>query len=81
MPITLSPATQKLLHDHLACGEYASVDDLLHAALKALDEQKAFLLDDATLAAIDRSEDQIDRSEVHALDNLRERIRARFCRP
>lgn len=78
MQITLSPGTQKLLDEHLTRGGYASADDLVRAALEALEAREPISLDEATLDAIDRSEDQIDRGEVHALDDVRDRIRNRF---
>lgn len=78
MQITLSPGTQKLLDEQLTRGGYASADDLVRAALEALEARESISLDDATLDAIDRSEDQIDRGEVHALDDVRDRIRNRF---
>lgn len=76
MNIVISPETQKLLEAKLRGGEYRSADEVLHAALQALDETSG--LDDATLDAIDRSEDQIERGQVHNWADVRERVRDKF---
>jgi flavin-binding protein dodecin len=46
--------------------------------LEALNEREAHSLDDATLDAIDRAEDQIERGQVHDWKDVREQVRARF---
>ncbi len=78
MNIALSPETEKLLQEKLNSGDYHSVDDVVHAALEALNEIEAAGLDEATLDAIDRAEDQIDRGEVHDWKDVREQVRAKF---
>ncbi len=78
MDIALSPETQKLLEEKLKNGGYRSADDVVHAALEALDELEAHGLDEETLDVIDRAEDQIERGEVHDWKNVREQVRTRF---
>jgi antitoxin ParD1/3/4 len=78
MAISLSPEIQKLLEDRVRSGAYPSADEVVHAALSALDELEAIKPDDETLAAIDRSEDQIERGEVHNWNDVRDRVRDRF---
>lgn len=78
MAISLSPNTLQRLEDRVRSGGYPSADDLVQAALNALDELDAETLDEATLDAIDRSEDQIERGEVHDWADVRERVRAKF---
>lgn len=78
MNIALSPETQKLLNEKLKGGEYRCADDVVRAALKALDELDAHRLDDPTLDAIDRAEDQIERGAVHEWKDVREQVRAKF---
>ena len=78
MTIVLSPQTQKLLEEKLKSGSYTSPDEVLRAALEALDGQDAAKLDDRALAAIDRAEDQIERGEVHDWQDVREQVKARF---
>jgi putative addiction module CopG family antidote len=81
MTITLSPETRKLLEAKLNSGSYQSADDVVRAALEALTELEAQDLDDDTLDAIDRAEDQIDRGEVHEWNDVREQVRAKFLNP
>ena len=78
MTISLTPQTQKLLDEHLKLGQYASADELVRAALQALSELNDHKLDDATLDAIDRAEDQIERGQVHDWPQVRQHVRARF---
>lgn len=78
MNIVLSPETQKLLEDKLNSGGYRTADDVVHAALEALNELEAHALDEETLDAIDQAEDQIERGQVHDWKNVREQVRARF---
>ena len=78
MTIFLSPETQKLLEEKLRSGDYNSADEVVHAALEALDEIESHSLNDATLDAIDRAEDQIERGQIHAWKDVREQVRAKF---
>jgi putative addiction module CopG family antidote len=78
MTISLSPETQKLLEQKLKSGEYDSADDVVQAALHALDDLEAVGLDERTLDAIDRAEDQIERGEIHNWKDVREQVRAKF---
>jgi Arc/MetJ-type ribon-helix-helix transcriptional regulator len=78
MTISLAPETQKLLEDKLRSGGYTSADDLVHAALEALNELESMELDEQTLDAIDRAEDQIERGEVHDWNDVREQVRQGF---
>ncbi|HRX86538.1 MAG TPA: hypothetical protein P5572_16065 [Phycisphaerae bacterium] len=78
MNIALSARTQRLLEETLRSGAYDSPDEAVHAALQALQDTDAFALDDETLDALDRAEDQVERGEVHDWEIVRERVRARF---
>ena len=74
MTISLSP---KAIEEKLKSGAYRSADDVVHAASEALADAESFgSLDAATLDAIDRAEDQIERGEVHDWKAARERGRA-----
>jgi Arc/MetJ-type ribon-helix-helix transcriptional regulator len=75
MTISLSPETQELLEAKLKTGKYHSPDELVKAALKALDYTE---IDDETLDDIDRAEDQIDRGETVDWKEIREQVRARL---
>ena len=76
MAFELSPETVKLVEEKLKTGEYASADELVHDALEALNERDAYELDEATLDAIDRAEDQIERGEVYDWNDIRDQVRA-----
>jgi len=80
MLVTLSPQTNRLLQEKLSTGSYRSADDVLLAALEALDaaEHPPPSLDQAVLDAIDRAEDQIERGQVRDWKDVREQVRAKF---
>jgi putative addiction module CopG family antidote len=78
MAITLSPETQKLVEEKLKGGAYRSADEVVHAAIEALNELESQGLDEDTLDSIDRAEDQVDRGEVHDWNDVREQVRAKF---
>lgn len=81
MTITLSAETRRLLEEKLKNGGYRSADEVVHAALEALNELEASGLDDDSLDAIDGAEDQVERGEVHDWKDVRERVRAKFFEP
>ena len=74
MTISLSGETQKLLDEKLRTGEYRSADEVVLAALEALNALESYSLDDQTLDAIDQAEDQIERGEVHDWKDVREQV-------
>ena len=78
MTVDLHPETQRLLEDRLKSGRYATADDVLRAALTALNDLESDELDKGTLDAIDRSEDQLDRGEGVKWKEVRDQIRASF---
>ena len=79
MGISLSQETEKRLEERVKNGAYRTADDLILAALGALDElDDAGELDEETLDAIDRAEGQIERGEVHDWKDIREQVRGRL---
>lgn len=78
MGILLRPETEHLLATRLTDGGYANADELVHAALEALSEREANALDDETLDAIDRAEDQLEKGEYVEWEVAREEIRRKF---
>jgi Arc/MetJ-type ribon-helix-helix transcriptional regulator len=74
MTVDLSPKTQKLLEERLKEGPFESADELVYAALEALD---CATLDEETLDALDRAEEQIERGEYHEWDAVKEQLKAR----
>lgn len=80
MSITLSPATQKLLEDRLLSGPYRTADDVVQAALAALEDVESCTLDNASLDAIDEAEDQIEQGQHQEWKNVRDQVRAMFTK-
>lgn len=78
MDIDLSPETRRLVEERLKSGAYRSADEVVRAALNALGEVETYALDEQTLDAIDRAEDQIERGEVRDWDDVREDVRSKF---
>ena len=78
MNFVLSVETQALIEEKLRDGEYQSADELILAALMALGDGHSNLLDDQTLDAIDRAEDQIERGQVHDWSEVREQVRIKL---
>jgi putative addiction module CopG family antidote len=77
MAISLSPETEKLVEERLKSGEFQSADDMIRAALQALDEID-LSLDEETLDAIDRAEEEGERGEGYSLEEVKEYFRAKF---
>jgi Arc/MetJ-type ribon-helix-helix transcriptional regulator len=76
--ITLKPETQRRVQDRLETGQYSSADEVVEAALNALDELQSPVLNDQALDAIDRAEDQIESGQVRDWNDVREDFRSRF---
>lgn len=78
MVISLSEETQRLLQEKLTGGGYGSADDVVRAALDALDQLEAPALDAETLDGIDRAEEQIKRGDVREWADARDQGRGTF---
>jgi len=78
MAINLNADTQKRVEEKLKSGEYCSADELVCAAIDALDEIEAHGLDKETIEAIERGNEQIERGEVFDWKDVREQIRKKF---
>lgn len=80
MDVTLSPRTQKLLEDQMKHGGYSTAEDVIRVALETLDLQAHEPLDEATLAALEEGEAQIDRGESRPWEEVRAELRAKYLR-
>ena len=76
--VHLNEQTEKLLEERVQSGDYGSADEVVMAALLALDEAKSIGLSDEVRDAIDRAEDQIDSGQVHDWKDVRESVRNMF---
>jgi putative addiction module CopG family antidote len=79
MAISLSPETEKLLEERMDRGEFESADDMIRAALQALDEVD-LPLDEETLDAIDRAEEEGERGEGYSLEEVKQYFRVKFSK-
>jgi Arc/MetJ-type ribon-helix-helix transcriptional regulator len=78
MGLSLSTETQQLIEARMRKGGYRSPDDLVRVALEVLDQVEPDQLDEQTLAAIDRAEDQIERGECRDWDEVKAELRAKY---
>lgn len=78
MAIELSAETQSRIEEELKSGRYSSADELICAAIDALDELDSEGLDKETHEAIDRGNEQIERGEVYDWKNVREQVLKKF---
>ena len=76
--VRLNEQTEKLLEEKVQSGDYGSADEVVRAALLALDEVKSIGLSDEVLDAIDRAEDQIDSGQVHDWKDVRKNVQNMF---
>jgi Arc/MetJ-type ribon-helix-helix transcriptional regulator len=83
MNISLSPQTQKLLEEQMRKGRFATPDEAMQTALRALDgstgEDYADL-DSETRDAIEQAEAEYDRGEGRPWEEVREELLARFVK-
>ncbi len=79
MQITLTPETQQLVERMLKEGRYRNLDVLIQAGVAMLTEPLPAELDEETLDAIDEAEDQIERGEVYAWDDVKKRMDERLA--
>jgi len=78
MNISLKPEAQRFIEEQLKAGRYGSPDELLDAALTRMMEEESAGIEDATLAAIDESEDQIERGQYQDWKRVSAELRAKY---
>ena len=76
MAISLSPETQKLIEDRMSRDGYPTADDVVRAALELLDQHDG--LDEETLAAIERGEQEIERGEYRDWQVVEAELRRKY---
>ncbi|HVT83217.1 MAG TPA: hypothetical protein VHM90_21440 [Phycisphaerae bacterium] len=76
MTIIIGPETQRMLEEKLKTGDYKSTEEVLQAALHALDQGQEEELDDETRAAIARAEQDIAQGRVHDWNVVRDQVLA-----
>jgi Arc/MetJ-type ribon-helix-helix transcriptional regulator len=75
MQFSLSKDTEQLIEARMRQWGYGSADDLIRAAIDALD-QVDDSPDEDTLDAIDRAEDQVERGEYFPWADVKANLRA-----
>lgn len=76
--ITLSAEHEKFIDDEIRSGRFASVDEVVTEALARLMLDPSDELDDEDIAAIERSEAQIARGEVHDWAEVSAELRRKY---
>jgi putative addiction module CopG family antidote len=77
MQVSLRPEAQRFVEDQVRSGRYQSADEVLDDALMRMMEEQSSVLDDRTLAAIDESEDQIEKGEYREWKQVSAELRAK----
>ena len=75
MTISLTPELDRLLHEKLASGHYKSVEDVLKAAFRALDEEEE------TIAAIQEGHEDFLAGRYRSLEEADAEFRQKHGLP
>jgi putative addiction module CopG family antidote len=78
MNIKLKPDAQKFIEDQVRAGRFRSPDEVLAEAVNRMMIDNDHELDDATIAAINRAEAQLDRGEGIDFDRFAAEMRQRI---
>jgi putative addiction module CopG family antidote len=77
MNITLKPEARKFVENLISAGRYRSIDEVVQVAVDRMMIEADFELDENTVAAINRAEEQIDRGEGIDFDSFAAQMRDR----
>ena len=80
MQVTLNPEHQKFVDSQVRAGRFASAEQVVAEALSRLMQEPEEEIDDDTLAALGRSDEQLARGEGRPLEDVRDELRAKFAR-
>lgn len=81
MGISLRPETEKIIEDRMARGGYPTADDVVLAALALLEGQDDVVeIDEATRAALDRADGEIQRGAYRDFAEVAAELRRKFPR-
>jgi len=75
------PELTQFVQDEVTAGRYPSPEAVVEAALDELRDTAGHLLDDDTVAAIQRAEEQLDRGEGIEFEQLVAEVRRRTMTP
>jgi Arc/MetJ-type ribon-helix-helix transcriptional regulator len=79
MHVSLKPEVQKFVDEQVRAGHFDSADAVLEAGVARLMlDPEPVELDEETLNAIERAREQFERGEGVPLDEVAQRLRAKF---
>ena len=76
--IALKPEIQKFVDEQVQAGHFRSMEEVLEVALTRMMEEEELELDDATIAAINRAEEQYARGEGIDFDKFAVEARKKY---
>jgi Arc/MetJ-type ribon-helix-helix transcriptional regulator len=79
MNVTLKADAQRFVEEQARSGRYRTRDEVLEAAVQHMIAQSKDKLDDATVKAINRAEEQLDRGEGIDFDKFAAAMRRRIA--
>ena len=77
MDVKLSPEAEQFIQESISSGQYASVQEVLEAAVARLMPRPMNQFDDELLAEFENAEQQIDRGECRTLQEVKAELLAR----
>jgi putative addiction module CopG family antidote len=80
MNVVLKSKAKKFITQQVKTGRFKSAGDVLDEALSRMMDDRVMTLDQRTLAAIDRSEDQIDRGDYQDWKAVSSKLRTKYLR-
>ncbi len=78
MNVKLKPEVQKFVEEQVKAGRFASPGEVLDEAVNRMKTEGELELDDETVAAILRAEEQLDRGEGIEFDQFKAEMRKRI---
>ncbi len=75
MHISLDPECQRFVEEQVKAGHFHSTDDVCNEAISRMKIDAERQLDDATVASINRAEEQIDRGDGIDFDKFAAELR------
>jgi putative addiction module CopG family antidote len=76
MTVKLKSQIRKFVGDQVKAGRFGSADEVVEEAVGRMIAESKVELDDQTIAAINRAEEQIDRGEGVGFDRFAANMRA-----
>ncbi|MGA2440524.1 MAG: type II toxin-antitoxin system ParD family antitoxin [Tepidisphaeraceae bacterium] len=78
MNVKLKPEVQKFVEEQVKAGRFASPSEVLDEAINRMKTEGELELDDETVAAILRAEQQLDRGEGIEFDQFKAEMHKRI---